>query len=71
MLVTAPQIARLLGRPGRWALRQTKAGWYGPAVRRTRHHAYFDLATVERVEGITFDPEQLSRAGVDITLEII
>jgi hypothetical protein len=67
LLVSAPMVAKLLGRPRRWALRQAKAGWYGAPVRRTGHHSYFDLAAVERVEGITFDPDQLERAGVLIT----
>jgi hypothetical protein len=34
LLVTLPQIGRLLGRPRRWAVRQVDAGRFGPIVHR-------------------------------------
>jgi hypothetical protein len=64
MLVTAPKIASLLGRPRLWGYRQMQAGRYGPIVRQNMHHGCVHLAAVEAAEHVTFTPQQLAAAGV-------
>jgi hypothetical protein len=66
MLVTAPTVSKLLGRPRLWGHRQIKAGRYGPIAYRRGRWPYVHLEQVEVVEGRTFTPEQLRAAGIAI-----
>lgn len=65
ILVTAPTIGKLLGRPRMWAYRQIRAGRFGPIVHRRGLWAYVDLRRVQAVEHQTFTHEQLRLAGVE------
>jgi hypothetical protein len=64
MLVTAPTIAKLLGRPRKWGYRQVKADRYGPVAYQRGRWPYVHLERVEAVEGRRFTSEQLRAAGV-------
>jgi hypothetical protein len=64
MLVSAPTIARLLGRPRLWAHRQAIRGTFGAILHRRGRAYEVELAAVERALGLTFTPSQLSAAGI-------
>lgn len=68
MLVTAPTIGRLAGRPRLWAYCQIRRGRFGPSRRRGRAYEV-ELANVEAALGIGFSPEQLAAAGITIHSE--
>jgi hypothetical protein len=64
MLVTAPSISRLMGRPRLWGYRQMRAGRYGRVERLNGHHGCVFLANVEVAEQVTFSRQQLIAAGL-------
>src|SRR5436190_256014 len=66
MLVTAGMIARLQGRPRKWAQRRMKAGVYGPIMGLRGRWPYVDLAEVEAEDGRSFASEQLLAAEVSL-----
>jgi hypothetical protein len=63
MLIDAPRLARLFGRPRLWANRGIAAGRYGQVIHSGRSHLV-DIREVEAVEGITFGPGQLAAVGL-------
>lgn len=68
--VTAPQIARLLGRRRTWAWQRIRGGDFGPAVQATGMVGrpwLVDLAAVESFAGGKFSPEQLAAARIPVT----
>jgi len=69
MLVTAPPIGRLCGRPRLWACIQIKAGRFGPVIRRRGRAYQVELANVEAALGVRFSPAQLAAAGITIQPE--
>jgi hypothetical protein len=64
LLVTPPQIGRLLGRGRKWASRQVDAKRFGPVVHRRGRWQYVSLAAVAHYHGRPFTPEQLRAAGI-------
>jgi hypothetical protein len=67
MLIAGPQIARLVRRPPRWALRKITAGVFGPVVRRRGRIREVELAVVEQRVGLMFTHAQLIAAGVRVS----
>ena len=63
MIIDAPRLARLFGRPRLWANRRIAAGRYGPVIHSGRSHLV-DLHQVEIAEGITFGRGQLAAVGL-------
>ena len=64
--ITAPTIARLKGRPRKWAYRRMKAGRYGPVIHRRGRWQYVALEAVEAAEGMTFPADRLRAVGIYI-----
>jgi len=64
--ITAPAIARLKGRPRKWAYRRMKAGRYGPIIHRRGRWQYVALEAVEQVEGAPFPADRLRAVGIHI-----
>lgn len=62
--ITAPMVARLLGRPRMWAFRQVGTGRFGPIIYRRGRWSYVSLGAVQAYHGRPFTPEQLLAAGV-------
>ncbi len=63
MLIHAPAIAKLFGRPRLWANRRISAGRYGPVIHSGRSHLV-DIGAVEAAEGVRFAPAQLAAVGL-------
>jgi hypothetical protein len=68
MLIAAPQIARLVQRPARWAQRRVIDGSFGPIIARRGRALLVDLAAVEARVGINFSPSQLAAVGLRIPM---
>ena len=66
MLVSAPLIGKLRGRPRLWAYRKIKRGDFGRFVEAPSGALLVELCAVEAAEGICFSMPQLAAAGISI-----
>ena len=64
MLITAPIIGKLRGRPRLWAYRKIRRGDFGPYVEGPDGALLVDVANVEADAGFRFSPPQLAAVGV-------
>jgi hypothetical protein len=70
MLIAAPQIARLVQRPARWAHRRVTDGSFGPIIALRGKALLVDLAAVEAHIGLKFSPTQLAAAALHLPHEL-